>query len=194
MPAGWTDWWLGWVLLYYWSLVGEYWWCSGWFWSPAAEPSCPGPCTNHARLWCFSLLTRTWHWTLASKAEVWKQTREYREHWILWLQDRSWSKMVYKMFGSNEKQKSPSQFPGAQVDAFIFLGLSDQILGNTEEKQHSGSLNQQMCCIFCLICASNYLQVISCQAPWLTDLDEWNLHQTDGWIKDWTGLKRDHCQ
>ena len=39
-------------------------------------------------------------------------TRVYRTLNIaMWLQDRSWSKIVYKMFGSNEKQKSPSQFP-----------------------------------------------------------------------------------
>ena len=27
-------------------------WCSGRSFSPAAEPSCPGPYTNHASLWC----------------------------------------------------------------------------------------------------------------------------------------------
>ena len=24
-----------------------------WFYSPAVEPSCPGPCTSHTSLWCF---------------------------------------------------------------------------------------------------------------------------------------------
>ncbi len=56
--TGWTDWgWGGYCLSlspglyagifphwYYWCLVDGYQWCSRWFLSPAAEPSCPGPC------------------------------------------------------------------------------------------------------------------------------------------------------
>ena len=38
---------------YHWCSVGGYWWCSGWFSSPPAEPSFRGPSTNHATLGCF---------------------------------------------------------------------------------------------------------------------------------------------